>query len=238
MSRSIRGFLICGLVAVGLVLTGSSAQAGTTVIDFESFGDVVPVTSVVVPGNVVTFSIIHPTGGTTPAYTAKVGGSTTAFVPNDMPFGMQSGTFLTDERAGPNLTGDYRMQFANPISSLSLDLYDYRVDGGPGIGDRAILTVYSDSNWTSPIGSDIFTIPSPNPVDGNIEHLSVTLGSYNILSADLTFVDGPLDANLSGTDVGTGIDNIAINTIPAPGAILLGALGTGIVGVFRRRKSL
>lgn len=231
---------MCGLVVVGLVLTGSSAQAGTTIIDFESFGDVVPVTSVVVPGNVVTFSIIHPTGGTTPAYTAQTGAPMTAFVVGstpDTPVGV-TGTYLTDERAGPNLTGDYRMQFANPISSLSLDLYDYRVDGGPGIGDRAILTVYSDSNWTSPIGSDIFTIPNPNPVDGNIEHLSVALGSYNILSADLTFVDGPLDGNLSGRDVGTGIDNIAITTIPAPGAMILGALGTGIVGVFRRRKRL
>lgn len=228
MRKTIRSFVQCGFVIVGLVLAASPVQAGTTTIDFESFGDVTPVTSVVVPGNVVTFSIIHASGAVTPGYTAQVGGPTTAFVPNDAPAGMQTGTFLTDETQGPNLKGDYRMQFARPVSSLSLDLYDYRVDGGPRAGDQAILTVYSDL-WTTAIGTDIFTIPAANPVDGNIEHLSIVLGSYGIMSADLTF---------TRADVGTGIDNVTFATIPAPGAIILGAIGSGMVGWFRRRKAL
>ena len=173
-------------MVLGLALAGNPAHAGTTTIDFESFGDVVPVTSVVVPGNVVTFSILQPTGAMMPAYTAKVVGPQTAFVPNDTPVGIPVGTFLTDERQGPHLTGDYYIQFANPVSSLSLDLYDYRVDGGPAVGDTATLTVYSDL-WATGIGSDVFTIPSPNPVDGNVEHLSVTLPSFSIASASLAF---------------------------------------------------
>jgi len=229
MKRRIDKLMVCGLVVVGLVLTGSSAQAGTTVIDFEGLGDVTPVTSIAVPNNVVTFSIIHASGLSTPGYTAMVGGPTTAFVPNDAPVGMRTGTFLTDETNGPRLKGEYRMQFANAVNSVGLDLYDYRVDGGPKAGDQAILTVYSDANWTNAIGTDVFTIPAANPVDGNIEHLEVLLNGLGILSAQLSF---------TGADVGTGIDNVSFATIPAPGAMILGALGTGLVGWFRRRKSL
>jgi hypothetical protein len=220
--------MVCGFVVVGMVLAASPAQAGMTTIDFEGLGDVTPINSIAVPGNVVTFSIVHPTGAVTPAYTAQVGGPVTAFVANDAPAGMQSGTFLTDEAAGPNLTGEYRMEFAKPVSSLSLDLYDYRVDGGPSVGDQAILTVYSDLFGTA-IGTAVFTIPAVNPVDGNIEHLAIALGSFDIISASLTF---------TGADVGTGIDNVSFATVPAPGACLLGAIGTGMVGWFRRRKSL
>ncbi len=228
MKRRIRNSVLCGFVVVGFVLAASPAQAGVTTIDFEGLGDVTPVTSIVVPGNVVTFSIIHASGAVTPGYTAQVGGPTTAFVPNDAPAGMRTGTFLTDETAGPSLKGEYRMEFAKPVSSLSLDLYDYRVDGGPTAGDQAILTVYSDQFGTA-IGTSVFTIPATNPVDGNIEHLSIVLGSHSIMSADLTF---------TGADVGTGIDNVAFATIPAPGAIILGAIGSGLVGWFRRRKAL
>jgi hypothetical protein len=229
MRSSIRNFAVCGLLVVGLALTGSSAQAGTTVIDFEGLGDVTPITSIAVPNNVVTFSIIHPTGAVTPAYTAMVGGPVTAFVSNDMPAGMRTGTFLTDETNGPSLTGEYRMQFAKPVASLSLDLYDYRVDGGPAAGDQAILTVYANSDFTGALATDVFTIPVPNPVDGNIENLAIDWGNFSILSATVTF---------TGADVGTGIDNVTFATIPAPGAMILGALGTGLVGYFRRRRAL
>jgi len=228
MKRRMRGLMVGGFVLVGMVLAASPAQAGMTTIDFEGLGDVTPITSIAVPGNVVTFSIVHPTGAITQAYTAQVGGPVTAFVPNDAPAGMQSGTFLTDEAAGPVLKGEYRMEFARPVSSLSLDLYDYRVDGGPSSGDQAILTVYSDLFGTA-IGTTVFTIPASNPVDGNIEHLSIALGSFDIMSADLTF---------TGADVGTGIDNVSFATVPAPGALVLGSLGMGMVGWFRRRKSL
>jgi len=228
MKRRISTFVFSFFAVAAVVLSANPAQAAPTVIDFEGLGDVTPVTSIAVPGNVVTFSIIHPTGAITPAYTAQVGGTTTAFAPNDRPAGLTTGTFLTDETQGPNLTGEYRMEFAKPVSSLSLDLYDYRVDGGPSAGDQAILTVYSD-DWTTAIGTAVFTIPAVNPVDGNIEHLSINLGTHSIMSADLTF---------TGADVGTGIDNIAISTVPAPGALVLGAIGSSVIGWIRRRKAL
>jgi hypothetical protein len=233
--KSIR-LAVPGLLLVGLILAASPAHGASSIIDFESFGDQVALGAVPVVDNVVTFSILDPlTGAVSSAYTAKFGddGPETAFVPDDVPAGLQSGTFLTDEFDGPSLKGIYQMAFAKPISQLSLDLYDYRRDGGPALGDQAILTVY-DAGGVA-LGSDVFTIPTPNPVDGNIEHLSVDVGSYSIMSADITYSGAGQN---NGLDVGTGIDNVAFSTIPAPGAMLLGSLGMGVVGWLRRRRTL
>jgi len=56
-------------------------------------------------------------------------------------------------------------------------------------------------------------------------------------------VDTPTMASLSfegagGDNVGMLLDNVSVAAIPAPGAVLLGSLGAGLVGWLRRRTSL
>jgi hypothetical protein len=56
-------------------------------------------------------------------------------------------------------------------------------------------------------------------------------------------VSGPTTVTLSfegsgGDNVGMLLDNVAVNVIPAPGALMLGGLGVGIAGWLRRRRML
>jgi len=228
MKRSIRVWV--GIVFAASVVLAVTPVYGVATIDFEAFTDLAPLGPVAAGDNVVTFSVGSP--GAAPGILAEVGGPMTAYVPLDTPAGENAGRmFLTDEAAGPVLALDYFIEFDVPVTFLSLDLYDYRVDGGPDFGDTATLTVYSDL-FTTAVAADVFVIPFPNPVDGNVETLFVAAES--IRSASLIF-DAP--------DIGTGIDNVTFSTpaspppVPAPGALLLGGIGVGIIGCLRRRRA-
>jgi hypothetical protein len=147
--------------------------------------------------------------------------------------------FYADDRQGYFTAENYYVGFANPVSSLSLDLYDYGDDKGNGnlpskyvckpmvnpltgtliyvggynnsycdVGSVATLTVYSDAAGTAgnEVGSATYTVAADNFVDGQAVTLSVPNPTAQILSARLTF---------SIPDRGTGIDNIAFETVPA-----------------------
>ena len=220
------------LAVASLVMLLGVNAGHATIVDFEGFAALTPLGAVVASdGNVVTFSV----AGNSPdglAYVADVGNPMSAFVPADTPAAAVAGTrFLTDEPAGPNLINDYFMSFAKAVTDLSLDLFDFRADGGARVGDVATLTVFSDAGFTTAVGSDTFTVVA-GLVDGNVENLSVAAPSANILSASLVF---------SGNgDVGTGIDNVTFTTVPEPSSLLVWSLiGLSFAGVgrWRRRKS-
>jgi hypothetical protein len=195
------------LMIITAALIGSiginSHSAYADIIDFETgFNDLDPVSAVITSNNVVTFAVGPDDQNLSDAFIAlddAVSGDTSAYQPDDEVPSLAPGGdyFLTDETEGPDLALDYFISFEYLVSSLSLDLYDYRADGGPSPDDTATLTVFDVGG--SPIGADTFTIPNPDNTDNpNFVELSVNPNGL-IKSAQLSF-DKP--------DVGTGIDNI------------------------------
>ncbi len=57
-------------------------------------------------------------------------------------------------------------------------------------------------------------------------------------TADTTATTLRFESMLTGTPFGPALDNVSVVAVPAPAAILLGAMGTGLVGWLRRRRSL
>ncbi|MBP0015963.1 MAG: PEP-CTERM sorting domain-containing protein, partial [Cyanobacteria bacterium SBLK] len=89
-------------------------------------------------------------------------------------------------------------------------------------GDTVTLNVFSDLFSTN-IGSSTFTI-TPGLPDPNLETLFVNLSGNLIRSASIVH---------SGSDGGTGIDNITFTRkVPEPssllGLLVLGTLGLGL----------
>ena len=217
--------------AVFLLGTVGAAPAATmtTTIDFESgFVDFQPVDTIVAGGKQVTFSVgPGTTGGISPAFIAEVGAPATGFAPNDgggTAIEAEIGSFfLTDQNPEAGQFFDYFIEFDQPASSLSVDLLDFRNDGGGIVGDTVTLTVFSDL-FSTAIGSDTFIITAGLP-DPNLQTLFVEVPGNLIQSASIVN---------SGLDGGTGIDNITfkMETVDVPeSSSILGLLALGTLGV-------
>lgn len=137
-----------------------------------------------------------------PAYAARVGPETSAFVPVDRsPDG--SDWFVTDEPSGPRLSLNYYLSFDQPLEHLGLDLYDYRRDGGGRIRDYVQLAAYGDVGFTELLFTDISFVVGDEP-DGNLRHLELSGSGMVAFSLSFHRADGS-----PGRDVGTGIDNLS-----------------------------
>ena len=227
MAVSWRPLSIAFVLLLGTVI---SAPGRADVIDFESgFIDRDEVTGPIVTStNAVRFRF----GAGSPTYNGfitRVGSPTTAFFPHDLPTGGSPGAFLlSDElapRGNPQSAMDYFIEFAEPVSNLSLELYDLEI-----AGNTATLTAYSDLTRTDVVGMDSATIVGNAP-EGLVTPLSIPNPTTVIRVASLTLSNG--------SDLGTGIDNVTFTTarVPIPTAALLAIalllFGTSFVALRR-----
>ena len=195
-----------------------SSVSWADIIDFESGGysEGDSVGTVVTNTNTVSFyQGKGPNGGVFSLYIAEVGGTTqyafrtitdTNDTIYDNPIGGSPGIyFLTDRNLQANAES-YYFQFDSPVTSLSMDLYDF--DNGSG---QAVLTAFSGVNWTGSVGT---STPISSVGDGSVVNLDLSSTSEPFLSASLTWINGSIDDE-------TGIDNFTFTTVPIPGAFWL-----------------
>lgn len=186
------------------------------IIDFESgFERLETVTSVATSNNTLNFSL---SGGTT-LFVANVGIPKDAFesvveegMIFDIPTDGEPGSFFTTY--GPENPSDYQFDFEVPVGEFSVQLYDFRGDGGARPTDFVTLRAFSDSGRTDEVAMNQFVIPSPRPTDGAVLTLDVSAPSIAALTLEF-----------STNDRGTGIDNIRFVTIPEPSTSVLFIFG-------------
>lgn len=109
--------------------------------------------------------------------------------------------------------GDFWMQFTTPV-----------------------LEVQFDSGYWDGVGTGIIDVygPAMNP----LVSLSNTGTGVELISISGLGSIGYIYFNSVADGAGADIDNLAFTQIPAPGAILLGGIGVGVVGWLRRRRTL
>lgn len=121
--------------------------------------------------------------------------------------------------AGSSPLEELRADIAGGAISVSVDIGDF-----DGDSDRLFLEIF-DSGGTSLGYTDLVIAPE------FVGMQTLSLSAPNIAFA----IFGAREA-LGGSSVYS--DNFTYETIPAPGAILLGTIGVSLVGWLRRRRTL
>ena len=96
------------------------------------------------------------------------------------------------------------------------------------------VQVSFDSGYWDGIGTGVINVYDPYMQP--LATLSNTVTGVNV--TNITGRIGYIYFNSVGDGAGADIDNLKFTQIPAPGAILLGSIGAGLVGWLRRRRTL
>lgn len=212
--------VVCALAA--LLMPVSRARAGPTNGSFET-GDLTGWSWTVPAGA----SIDVVTGHSDPG-----GTGVTSWGPTD---GSYFALLKTD---GPgSLTQLYQSYFMTPGYPLMFDYFWDSRDFKP-FDDTASLSVYSGVGTAGPL---ILThaMDSVNADPQDYWGTSWETWSLSVASAGMYTVVFEVRNSLDSIkDSYVGIDNVLLQVIPAPGAVLLGGIGVGLVGWLRRRRTL
>ncbi|MFH1718729.1 MAG: hypothetical protein ABIF19_15345 [Planctomycetota bacterium] len=99
-----------------------------------------------------------------------------------------------------------------------------------------VVDVTFDSGYWDGVGTAVIHVYDPGM--GFLVALSNTSTGVDTISISGLGQIGYVYFNSIGDGAGGDIDNLDFSQIPAPGAILLGSIGAGLVGWLRRRRTL
>jgi len=115
------------------------------------------------------------------------------------------------------------------------DYYVFQGDFWIQFTTPAVEVQFDSGSWDS-LGVGVIDVygPAMNP----LVSLSNTTTGVNVTNISGMGPVGYIYFNSIGDGAGADIDNLGFSPIPAPGAIVLGGIGVGLIGWLRRRRTL